>query len=253
MRTRVFCLKFSGKTYRDIAADVCRRIDPGSGLRLLVTTNVDHVVLLQRNRRFRDAYEKAWMITIDGAPIYLYAKMRGVEVPGRVTGADLFPKIIESLSPLEHRLFFVVSNAEVAEILRQRMKKKGYADEAIRLEVPPYGFERMGKYCDWLARTIGQFKATHLFFGVGAPKSEIWINEHRQELGDLYAFGFGAALEFYAGTAKRAPAFMRKLGLEWLWRFGGDPHRLFRRYFLDSWCFLYAVYRDVLTGGCNKK
>ena len=85
---------------------------------------------------------------------------------------------------------------------------------------------------------------THLFLGVGSPKSEVWVDRHRDALGDLYAFGFGAALDFAAGRVARAPVWMRGTGLEWLFRLGQDPRRLVRRYSVNAVHFARLVLRD---------
>jgi N-acetylglucosaminyldiphosphoundecaprenol N-acetyl-beta-D-mannosaminyltransferase len=87
--------------------------------------------------------------------------------------------------------------------------------------------------------------------GVGAPKSEIWLDAHRNEIGPCYAFPFGSAPNFLVGTASRAPQWMRAIGFEWAWRVACEPKRLFRRYFIHSWAFLAAVLddlRNVRTG-----
>jgi N-acetylglucosaminyldiphosphoundecaprenol N-acetyl-beta-D-mannosaminyltransferase len=74
------------------------------------------------------------------------------------------------------------------------------------------------------------------------------MQEHARELPDCYGFGFGAGLDYFAGTRRRAPRFMRKTGLEWLWRVGSEPRRLARRYFVTSWGFLAAIIGDLRNG-----
>ena len=96
-----------------------------------------------------------------------------------------------------------------------------------------------------LAERIRRYGATHLFMGVGAPKSEIWMFEHRHRLGDCYGLAFGASFDFIAGTRKRAPAVLRHMGFEWTWRLASEPKRLARRYLIESWGFLEAVFRDM--------
>lgn len=97
-----------------------------------------------------------------------------------------------------------------------------------------------------MAAAIRDHHATHLFVGLGAPKSEIWVHEHRDLLGDVYALAVGASLDFHVGLRQRAPAWMRRLGCEWLWRMLSEPRRLLPRYLLDSWYVIPAVARDLL-------
>ncbi len=220
-------------------------VGPHPGVRLVVTANVDHVVNLRRNDRFRAAYRDAWAITADGAPVALYARLRGARCPGRVTGPDLFDAMMRALSADRHRPFFVVSRPDTGDRLRRWLCGRGFDEDAVESHCPPYGFERDPELCRLLAARIRIHRTTHLIMGIGAPKSEIWVHDWRNELGDCYAFGIGAGVDFFVGTDRRAPAAMRKLGLEWLWRLGREPRRLFRRYVVDALLFPLAVMRDL--------
>jgi N-acetylglucosaminyldiphosphoundecaprenol N-acetyl-beta-D-mannosaminyltransferase len=244
--TAVFGISFSPLSKRDL---VDRLLDvpvpAGAGPRMLVTANLDHIVQLQRRADFREAYAGAWTATIDGAPVLLYSKMRGGPAPSRVTGADLFADLMPRLSPDRHRCFFVTSTDETAGRLRAYLQERGFAPSAIDQEVPPFGFEHDQAYSEWLAARVEVHRPTHLFLGVGAPKSEIWAHRHRDRLGDCYVLPIGAALDFFVGQQRRAPEWVQAAGCEWLWRFGHNPRRMFRRYFVDSWAFLDAIRRDL--------
>lgn len=243
----VFGVAFSPLTGEQILRRIMfEPVPAGEGARLLVTANVDHVSNLVRNARFRDAYEHAWVATADGMPVYLYARLRAGGVPERVTGADLTPSLLERL-PRRCRPFFVVGNAETAERLRRKLTDGGIRDEAIGAACPPFGFEKNLAASAALAKAIRDHRATHVLFGLGAPKSEIWIHEHRHCLGDVYALAIGASLDFYVGLRRRAPVWMQRGGLEWAWRVGTEPMRLFRRYFVESWYAVWAVVLDLFA------
>jgi N-acetylglucosaminyldiphosphoundecaprenol N-acetyl-beta-D-mannosaminyltransferase len=225
---------------------------PGQGTRLIVTANLDHIVQLRQNPNLRKAYDIAWRRTIDGAPVFLYSRLRGIGVQSRVTGADLVPSLLERLEPGFHRPFFVVASEAIAAGLRQWAKARGFAGDAIGIEVPPFGFERDNAYGDVLAARIRDHGTTQLLFGVGCPRSETWITQRRDQLGDCYAFCVGAAMGFLVGTQRRAPPIFRRLGMEWLWRVYQEPKRLARRYFVQSWGFVGAMVDD-LRGGPNRR
>jgi N-acetylglucosaminyldiphosphoundecaprenol N-acetyl-beta-D-mannosaminyltransferase len=212
---------------------------------LLVTVNLDHVVTLARDAAFRDAYANAWLITADGMPVYLYARARGVNVPERVTGADLCPVLLDRLAPGTSRLFIMPSSAATAARIEEALLARGFAPEALRFVVPPFGFEDDPAAAAALAGDVATHRTTHLFLGLGAPKSEIWANRHRGMLGDCYVLAFGAGLDFYAGTKPRAPSALRRIGLEWVWRLASEPRRLARRYLVRSWWFLWLVLADI--------
>jgi N-acetylglucosaminyldiphosphoundecaprenol N-acetyl-beta-D-mannosaminyltransferase len=248
--SEVFGLAFSSMTQAELVANATSvPIVKGAGPRSIYTANLDHIVQLRRNTRLRGAYSKAWAITADGMPVFLYAKARGAGVPARVTGSDLFGDILLSLIAENHRCFFVANADKTARLLVEWLVTRGFDRSSIDCEVPPPGFENNIPYSANLASRIRAHGTTHLFFGVGAPKSEIWINDYRAELGDCYVLSAGSGLDFFVGIKRRAPRSLQRFGLEWLWRFSTEPRRLFRRYFIDSWSFVAAISEDIRHHG----
>jgi len=222
----------------------------GGGVRLVVTMNLDHVVRLQKDPAFRAAYRRAWVITADGAPIQFYGRLRGARTR-RCAGSDLLIDLAQAFSPDRHRLFFVVSTPATGERLKARFEAAGFTD-GFAFASPPFGFEKDAAQSAALCEAIRRHRTTHLIMGLGAPKSEVWIDRHRAALGDIYACAFGSAPDFLVGTARRAPEGLRRIGLEWAWRVAQDPRRLWRRYFIDAWAFLPAVARDLLARQANE-
>jgi len=240
----VFGMRFSTAGTQSLADYLANASPHGQWAQLLFTANLDHIVKMRGNAAFRAAYERAAFVTADGMPVYLYARLRGVPLEERVTGADLFPALMARLDAARHRPFFVVSDTETAARIEARLAERGFPD--VPVAVPPFGFETDEAYSSALAGRIASCGTTHLFFCVGAPKSELWLDRHREAIGPCFAMALGAAANFWAGTARRAPQFMQSIGAEWIWRFLCEPRRLFRRYFVDSWAFLLAIADDLL-------
>ncbi|MBY8829933.1 WecB/TagA/CpsF family glycosyltransferase [Hephaestia mangrovi] len=205
---------------------------------LFVTCNLNHLRLLQTNAAFREAYRKAAIITLDSRPMQALARIQLRQSFPLVTGADLFEALIEQLRPERDRPFFVAGSEFAATQLTGALVARGFANSAVGHIVPPFGFEWDSAYGDRLIEQIGVFAPTHLFMGVGAPKSEIWISRRFDSLPPANIFCVGAALDFTAGLKERAPPWFRKSGLEWLHRLAGEPRRLFPRYAGDA--FLLA-------------
>jgi N-acetylglucosaminyldiphosphoundecaprenol N-acetyl-beta-D-mannosaminyltransferase len=247
-QTRIILgIRFSCLTRDEVISLLAHEaVPPGAGACVIVTANLDHVVQLRRNEEFRASYDRATVVTADGMPVYLFAKLRGAELSHRVAGADIVRELLPILSPQRHRCFFIASGTETAARLEDDLRARGFPSDALAFDVPPFGFDRDVRYSHELATRIRDHGTTHLFLGVGAPKSEIWTHRHGDRLGDCYVLNVGAGLDFFAGVKRRAPAWMRRTGLEWLWRFGQDPQRLFRRYFVDSWGFVGALKDDLL-------
>ena len=231
---------------KDELADLVMGADPhvGQGVRLVVTMNLDHVVTLQRSEKFRTAYDHAYTATIDGSPVALVAKMKGQDIP-RITGTDLLVSMLDRLDPHRHRLFFVVSREETGARLQDYLNDRGFAPEGLAYVSPPFGVENDPKASLELAQKIKAHGTTHLIFGIGAPKSEIWIDQWREHLGDLYGFCFGSGPDFIVGLASRAPKLFQDLGAEWLWRLLTEPGRLWKRYLINSWPFFPAAWREL--------
>jgi N-acetylglucosaminyldiphosphoundecaprenol N-acetyl-beta-D-mannosaminyltransferase len=239
----VFGITLSTRSMDELVDDLLERRPPGR-LHMVVTMNLDHVVRLRRNENFRAAYRRADVVTADGVPVFAYARMRGVSVH-KVSGSDLFVRLMERLQPGRHRCFFVLSSEKLGKAMLANLAQKGFASDQVAFAVPPFGFEDDGDVSMALAQTISAFVPSHLFICVGAPKSEIWCCRHSDALTNTHAFCVGAAAEFYLGLKRRAPVFMQLAGLEWLWRFGQEPRRMGHRYFIASWGFFGAVRDDL--------
>lgn len=240
-----FCLYHQEELLAELLAPPC-----GTGAaRLVATVNVDHVVTLRTNPRFRKAYEFAWRITADGAPVYLYVRAVGVPLRERVTGSDLFAELVVRWDPLKHRLFMLVSSTEVADRIRLIMGQRGYDEHSLVIEVPPFGFELDQVYSTRLAARIKAMGPSHIVMGVGAPKSEIWAFDHKDQLGNAIVLCVGASVEFVTGLKMRSPMILRRIGLEWFWRFVTEPRRLFHRYFIRSFGFILAMVADQRRPG----
>jgi len=243
--TPVFGIVFSPLSQSQLVSKIAGPAPKGGGPRTVVTANLDHIANLSKNSEFRSAYDKAWAVTADGMPVFAYAKLRGLVGLARVTGSDLVAALLPALTPDNRRVFFVASSWLTGRRLQAFLVARGFRRAQVTFEVPPFGFEKEPAYSEYLARRIRAHHTTHLMFGLGSPKSEIWINQHRDRIGDCYVLCVGAGLDFFAGVKRRAPVWMRTTGLEWSWRLAQEPGRLWYRYCVHAWRFIGAVKDDL--------
>lgn len=252
----LFGMEFSCLPLLDMADFLCQPMPniPHGKLQTLYTANIDHLGNWGQNTEFLNAYKNAHYRTIDGAPVALWAKLRGRTAIKRVPGSDLFTAIMPKLSPAHHRVFFICPTIEVGDHLRLWLISHGFAQDNIACSCPDFGFENDPKETALLLQEILSHSPSHIFMGVGSPKSEIWLEQSlkpaykdAQKTQNCYALAIGASLEFFTGHVKRAPHWMRKFGLEWLHRLFSDPKRLAKRYIVGSWRALKIFYKD-LTG-----
>ncbi|MDP4021222.1 WecB/TagA/CpsF family glycosyltransferase [Methylobacterium sp. NEAU 140] len=243
---RDFCTGSAGEIIAAVAAR------PADRPRMIVTANVDHIVQLAENAPFRGAYDRAAARTLDGMPLVWMARARRGGTVTRVTGHDLLACVLAEPPAFAARIFLVCSGQEVAEAIGARLRAAGLPGEAIASAVPPFGFEEDPVYSFALAARIRSHGTGLLVMGVGAPKSEVWVDRQGAALGAPMVFCVGDALAVAAGCMPRAPRLMQRLGLEWAFRFLLAPRRLFRRYFVKSWRFLGLAARDRAAGGARR-
>ena len=224
------------------AAEMIARSDHRGAFRYIVTPNADHVVRLNREPSLRPIYDGAWMTLCDSKPIWLFGRARSRSLCN-VTGADLTVRLFKDGIPNGTRVALIVGTEKVAADVRA-----AYPGIDFRVHVPPMGLlsnlKAQQECMDFAVRSEARF----IFLAVGAPQSEIIAHKlSKSPAARGTALCIGAALEFLAGTKKRAPLWMRKLSLEWLYRMISDPKRLWRRYVYGIAPLLALFARDLLS------
>jgi N-acetylglucosaminyldiphosphoundecaprenol N-acetyl-beta-D-mannosaminyltransferase len=179
----------------------------------------------------------------DGFPVHYFAKLRGAPSPGRVTGCDIAIDIMgRSSFPAQHRFFFVVDNEAAAAAIRVWAEECGLASQTA---VPDFGFETDAARSDALVEAIRAHRTTILFMGLGAPKSEVFVEAHRDRLPACWALCVGQAVKMALGLTPTPPSLVKALNLEWAWRVILEPRRMIGRYVISTGGFLAAVARDL--------
>lgn len=185
----------------------------------------------------------------DGTPLIWASRLFGRALPERVAGADLVPVLIQAAARKNHRIFFLgaTEGANARAIANVHAKFPG-------LEISHYSPPFRPLYEMNNAEIIERIRAAEpdvLLVAFGCPKAEKWIAAHYQELGVPVVIGVGASIDFLAGHVKRAPGWMQRAGLEWLFRLCQEPRRLFRRYASDLWHFSGMLLLQCLKSRWN--
>jgi N-acetylglucosaminyldiphosphoundecaprenol N-acetyl-beta-D-mannosaminyltransferase len=211
---------------------------------LLITANTHYAMLTQQNPDLQVINAKAALILADGVPLVWISRWMGSPLPQRVAGSDLVFELSAEAAKRGYRLFLVGGAEGVAEQAAHRL-----------CELYP-GLQVVGTECPSLheltrqeeAALIGRIRAARphiLMVAFGQPKGERWIYRHIEELGVPVSVQVGASLDFVAGRIRRAPLWMQNSGLEWAFRLGLEPRRLFWRYVRNAWFISRMVARDV--------
>ncbi|QDU27868.1 Putative N-acetylmannosaminyltransferase [Anatilimnocola aggregata] len=216
--------------------------------RYVVTPNVDHIVLLQHHEDLQAAYEGAELILADGAPVVWASHLLGRRLPDRIPGSDLTPAIFAAVPPDRIlKTYLLGAMPGVAEVAAQNIERRWPQVKVTGCYSPPLGFEKSAEENDKILAQIAAAEPDLLIVGVGAPKQELWVHRHRERIAARAALCVGATIDFLAGEKRRAPVWMRGMGIEWMHRLATEPRRLASRYARDAWIFPQLVLKSYLN------
>jgi N-acetylglucosaminyldiphosphoundecaprenol N-acetyl-beta-D-mannosaminyltransferase len=212
--------------------------DQQSGCRYVVTPNVDHIVQLQDNPHLRQAYAGASLVIADGWPVVAFARLCGNPLPERVPGCDLITHLFAAAKPDRPlRIFLLGAAPGVAERAAEHIERAWANVRVVGVHSPALGFEHDARQCAEILQLVADATPDLLLVGLGAPKQEIWLYTYQPQLSVKVAIAGGATIDFLAGEQPRAPRWVQRICLEWLYRMATDPRRLTLRYLRDAWRF----------------
>ena len=185
------------------------------------------------------------LVTMDGAPLVWYSNLvHKADVQERICGPDLMLRCLDLGREFGWRHFFLGGEPEVLDKLIANMTEQFPGVEVVGSESPPFRSLSIDED-NALVKMINDSNADFLWVGLGAPKQEKWIASHLDRVNAPVQVGVGAAFDFHSGMIKRAPVWMQKYGLEWLYRLIQAP-RLIKRYATTNPRFLLLFLRDFI-------
>ena len=206
-----------------------------------VVVNVAKLVNMQTDKTLYDSVQACDLINIDGQGVVLGARFCGLDVPERVAGIDLFHELLKMSENKGFSVFLLGAKPDVLEQAQLNVKKQ-YPD----LKVAGY---HHGYFWDDEQAVVDKIKesgAKLLFVAITSPKKENFINKWRDQLGVNFVMGVGGTFDVVSGNVKRAPAWMQRYGLEWLFRVIQEPRRMFMRYLVTNTKFIKYVVKEKL-------
>ena len=210
--------------------------------------NADCLNIAANNTEYLEILRKGDYILPDGIGMLLACKMLEVGLKENVNGTDMLPFLCQMASDNKHSIFLFGAKPGVADTMREKLEN---SYPAIRIVGTSDGFV-IGKEAEAeMISNIKRLKPDILLVALGVPLQEKWINEHAEELPCRLMIGVGGLFDFYSGNIKRAPVWMREIGLEWFFRFLMEPGKRFRRYFIGSPLFLWRVRKWIRKQGKN--
>jgi N-acetylglucosaminyldiphosphoundecaprenol N-acetyl-beta-D-mannosaminyltransferase len=223
-------LKIGALPLAETATLICHNAGSGAAQNVF-TLNLDHVVKMRKVATFRAAYRRAGLITADGFPIVLACRLQGKRV-SRVAGSDLIAPICEEAARSGKSIYLFGSSLQVLIKASRLLRERNTGLTIAGVFAPPQGFDPTSEDARRCLATIGNSGADLCFVALGAPKQELFADHGKSLLPNISFVCIGAGLDFIAGAQVRAPRWMQRWGLEWLWRAASDPQRLLHRYLL---------------------
>jgi len=203
--------------------------------------NAANFNLAASNNRYAEVLRSANLVYADGQSVVWASRYLGSPLPERVNAGDFFDRFCEACARQQLALYFLGSPPGVAQQAAQNLvarignlrilgARDGYFDPALSGAI---------------VAEINHLAPEILVVGMGAPRQEFWVAEHLDRLNVGVTWCVGALFEYVAGATRRAPVWMRKAGLEWAFRLVLEPRRLWRRYLVGNWLFLWRVWHST--------
>ena len=284
MKVNILDIKIDKITFQEVLNKIENFLKSDSRYHI-ITVNPEMIITAQKDQGFKNILNKAninvpdgigilWAskflsnkhcytvtllkLFISGLSLIFYPKYCQQILPERISGIDLIYKICQKFENSNYSIFFLGADNGVAKKTAQKLKEKfinlkiaGVNSSAvIRNSFPKATFRNVAFKRDDdenIIQKINQAKPDILFVAFGAPKQEKWIAENLEKFSSVkLAIGVGGSFDFISGKTKRAPNFMRRIGLEWLWRFILQPWRA-KRIFTATFIFVWKVFLSSLS------
>lgn len=239
MKVELFGLQVDNLTMEETLA----RIDEFIASRRIhhhVVINVDKIVKTHRDPQLREIINACDLVNVDGQPVIWAARMLGKPLKERVAGIDLMQRLIAHSAAKGYRLYFLGAKEEIVSRVVEKVRsqhpnvviagwRNGYWKEEEEPEV---------------AKAIASARPDVLFVAVSSPKKEIFLSRWKKEIEAPFVMGVGGSFDVVAGLVKRAPVWMQRCGLEWLFRLLQEPRRMWRRYLVEDMQFFGILLRE---------
>lgn len=206
---------------------------------------VSTIMECKRNKDVLKSLNSATLVTPDGMSVVLIGRMKGFKNIRRVYGPDLMLEVCRVSEKYGYRNFFYGSTNLVLENLQIKLKQAFPNLIVSGVFSPPFRKPTLAE--DKIE--VDKINSTHsqiLWVGLGSPKQDLWMSEHRDKINCPVMIGVGAAFDFLSGTKPQAPKWIRNSGFEWLFRLTTEPKRLWRRYLVDGSMFLFFLLGELI-------
>ena len=215
---------------------------------LIVAPNVEFIMTAQKDKEFFEILQTAKLATPDSIGVEIAGKMQKKPFKQRIPGQSYFRKVLEVAEREEWTVYLLGGKGDTVEKTAENVKKI-YPNLKIVGQHEGF-FEKDSE--EEVIKQINELKPNVLFVAMGAPRQEKWIYNHKNELKVDVAAGQGGTFDYEAENIKRAPKWMQKIGIEWLWRLILQPSRIKRMAVLPIYLIKIIFSKDMTKGNFSK-
>jgi N-acetylglucosaminyldiphosphoundecaprenol N-acetyl-beta-D-mannosaminyltransferase len=206
-----------------------------------VAINAAKLVAMQSDPALREIIARCELVTADGQSVVWASRLLGDPLPCRVAGVDLMHCLFELADSRGYGIYVLGAQETVLEQAVERIRR---AHPNLKIVGYRHGYFDESEESA-IAKEISYTRPDMLFVAISSPRKEVFLGGFRDELQVPFIMGVGGAIDIVAGITRRAPKWMQRFGLEWLYRLLQEPKRMFRRYLSTNAIFMGLVARAV--------
>jgi len=204
--------------------------------------NADCANIAYRNQNYKQVLNESDMVFADGIGMKIAGKMLKREIRDNVNGTDMFPLLIKALSGTGKGIYLLGARPGVVNDVKEWVMRNS---PHTLISGQHHGYFSDDEQSE-VINSIKESGASLLLVAFGAPRQDMWISEYLEQTGVKVAVGVGGLFDFFSGRMPRAPLWMRKIGMEWVYRLLQEPGRMWKRYIIGNVLFLWRVMGEKL-------
>jgi len=206
----------------------------------IAVVNVAKLIRMRDDSVLNESVSRADVIGADGVPLVWASRLLGEPLPGRVNGTDLMYRLLERASEKKYRIFFFGAKEDVLEKVLETVR---ISYPGVRIAGSHHGYFSTHEEAS-IVKEIRDSSADILLIGFSTPKKELWVKQYLSAMGVPVVHGVGGSFDVLAGVIPRAPLWMQRNGLEWLFRLLQEPGRMWRRYLVTNTRFIILLMKE---------
>jgi N-acetylglucosaminyldiphosphoundecaprenol N-acetyl-beta-D-mannosaminyltransferase len=244
-RFSVLGVRFDVVQIPDVILQMRQWIVRRAGCGYIAVAGMHGITQARHSIEFRQAIADAGLVVADGMPVIWLGRLRGYDLPRRVYGPELMLQFCKETATAGYRHYLLGGAPDVPEQLARALDKACPGIGIVGTHSPPFRPSTPQEDAA-IIENINRAAPDVLWVGLGTPKQEMWMHQHRDKLRVPVMIGVGAAFDFLSSRKRQAPVWMQDRGLEWFFRLMQEPRRLWKRYLVGGSQFVFLVASELL-------